>query len=418
MKISYTPAAVAAFLAIMGLTFLPTLGSKGALLFLTAGLILGLTRPGEMLAMLRQEWLIMAMALWCLFSFLWSDYPAISLRHGIQLVLTVVIFIAICFRVAPLTFVKIILLSHFLVGLGSLASGRTRADGGGFLGLFGSKNALAAASAILIIVALAVTIDRRLNWYWRLLALLGLVLGSVLLVMGKSAGALVGVIGVILAFGLIVVLQRLAPIVRLVAITLGLVLMMAAGVLLSSMSDELSQAFLDATGKDMTLTGRTDLWMIAFREIAERPLLGAGFQAVWVPGNPLAEQMWMQFGIKSRGGFNFHNSLISNAVEIGLIGAAMQAVIFFTALVSTLSWAIRSPSAASIFFALFMVRQTMSMLIEVAFFTQFSIDSGITVAAVFYAHRYRRATGAVETRRPRAEPRPRDPRLALPIPDS
>ena len=97
-----------------------------------------------------------------------------------------------------------------------------------------------------------------------------------------------------------------------------------SAVLLSSMTAELSQWFLDATGKDVTLTGRTDLWAVAFQEIAERPLLGVGFQAFWVHGNPLAEQLWAQFGISGRGGFHFHNTLISNTVEIGLLGAALQ----------------------------------------------------------------------------------------------
>ena len=106
---------------------------------------------------------------------------------------------------------------------------------------------------------------------------------------------------------------------------MALVLSAAVAVLLSSMTDELAKAFLDLTGKDITLTGRTDLWAVAFQEIAERPVLGTGFQAFWVQGNPLAEQLWAMFGIGSRAGFHFHNTLISNTVEIGLVGATLQA---------------------------------------------------------------------------------------------
>ena len=42
---------------------------------------------------------------------------------------------------------------------------------------------------------------------------------------------------------------------------------------------ELACLFLDLTGKDITLTGRTDLWTVALVQISERPLLGVGFQA-------------------------------------------------------------------------------------------------------------------------------------------
>ena len=392
---SYSPVALAAFLAIFGLAFITPLGSLGALLFLVAGLGVAAIRPGEMLAALQREWLLVLLALWCVMSFAWSDYPSLTLRHGIQLGLTVVIAIAIGYRVAPLTFIKILFAVSSLAGLASLLSGRARADGMGYLGIYASKNALAGASALLVIVALAVLIDRRLSARWRLPALASLMMGALLLVMGKSSGGLVSTMGVVLVFGAIVLLQRLTPYARLVVVALGLVLSGAAAVLLSSMTAELSQWFLDATGKDVTLTGRTDLWAVAFQEIAERPLLGVGFQAFWVHGNPLAEQLWAQFGISGRGGFHFHNTLISNTVEIGLLGAALQAVIFFTALFSSLTWAIRSPSAASVFFALFMVRQFMLMWIEVSYFSQFDMSSVITIVAVCYGHSFRNAQRAL-----------------------
>ena len=78
-------------------------------------------------------------------------------------------------------------------------------------------------------------------------------------------------------------------------------------------------------------------------------------------------------------------------MEIGLIGATLQAVIFFAALVSSLTWAIRSPSAASVFFALFMVRQFLLLWIEVVYFFQFELSSVITIAAVCYGHAFRNA---------------------------
>lgn len=387
--ISYSPLVLAAFFAVSGLAFITSLGSKGALLFLVAGMAVAAFRPGETLAALQREWLLVLLALWCLMSFAWSDYPSLTLRHGIQLVLTLGIAIAMAYRLAPLAFVKVLFVASSLAGLASLASGRSRTDGMGYLGIYASKNALANASALLIIVALALLLDRRLPARWRLPALGSLLMGMMLLVMGKSSGALVSTLGVVLAFGAIVMLQRLAPHVRLVVVAMAVVLATALGIILSFFAAELSQMFLNLTGKDVTLTGRTDLWAVAFQEIAAQPVLGVGFQAFWVQGNPLAEQLWAMFGIGSRAGFHFHNTLISNTVEIGLIGAALQAGIFFAALVSSLTWAIRNPSAASVFFALFMVRQFLLMWIEVVYFFQFELSSVITIAAVCYGHGFR-----------------------------
>ena len=383
----YSPNAIAGFVAVFGLAFWATLGSIGALLFLMAGMALIAIRPGEALAALRREWMIVLVALWCVMSFAWSDYAGLKLRHGIQLFLTVMIVVTIGYRLAPMTFVKIIFLTSTMTGLASLLLGRARGDGGGYLGIYASKNALADASSVLIIVSLAVLADRRLSVRWRLPALASMFLGAMLLVMGQSSGALVSTLGVILFFGVIILLQRLTPYMRLVAIALTIVLGAAIVVVLSSISDQLALMFLDFTGKDITLTGRTDLWMVAFGQIAERPLLGAGFQAFWVPGQPLAEQLWADFGITGRSGFNFHNTLISNAVEIGVLGTAVQTLIFMSAAWACMGWAIRSPSAASVFFALFMVRLLMLMWVEVVYFYQFSVGTTIIIAAICYAHR-------------------------------
>ncbi|ODT57564.1 MAG: hypothetical protein ABS73_16195 [Paracoccus sp. SCN 68-21] len=387
--LSYSPNAIIGFMAIFALTFVTPLGSKGALLFLMAGMALVAFRPGEVLAALRREWLIVLVALWCVMSFAWSDYTSLTLRHGIQLFLTVMIAVAIGYRLAPMTFVKIVFLTSALSGLASLLSGRARGDGMGFLGIHASKNALADASSLLVIAALAVLVDRRLSARWRLPALAALILGAMLLVMGQSSGALVSTLAVIGVFGVIVVLQRMTPAMRLVAIALSTTLIAAGAVLLMAVSDELARLFLDLTGKDITLTGRTDLWAVAFAQISERPLLGVGFQAFWVHGQPMAEQLWADFGITTRMGFNFHNTMISNAVEIGILATAVQTFVFLGATWSCLGWAIRRPSAASIFFALFMVRLFLLMWIEVVYFYQFSISTGIIIVVICYGHRFR-----------------------------
>lgn len=385
--LSYSPEAIAAFVAIFGLSFIPLLGSKGALLFLMAGMAQVALRPGETLGALRREWLIALVALWCVMSFAWSDYASLTMRYGIQLCLTVMICVAIAYRLSPMTFVKIVFLASAMTGVASLLVGRTRADGMGYLGIYASKNALANASSVLIIVALAVLVDRRLSARWRLPALASLLMGAMLLVMGQSSGALVSTLGVVVVFCAIVMLQRMAPHMRLVTIALTVVLVAAIAVLLSSISDQLARIFLDLTGKDITLTGRTDLWAVAFEQIADRPFLGVGFQAFWVHGQPLAEQLWADFGISTRQGFHFHNTIISNAVEIGVPATVVQTFIFFGAAGACLGWAIRSPSAASVFFALYMVRLCMLMWIEVVYFYQFSIGTGIIIAAICYGHR-------------------------------
>jgi exopolysaccharide production protein ExoQ len=207
--------------------------------------------------------------------------------------------------------------------------------------------------------------------------------------LANSVGSAVATAAVCMALLVLLLIRHLTVTQRLVLGTLTS-LALVAGILVSlAYIDQISATFLQATGKDLSLTGRTDLWKIAIDEIAARPILGAGFQAVWVPGNALAESLWQEFGIETRTGFHFHNAYLSNAVEIGLTGVALQAVLVFGALFGTLAWVIRDFRAETLFLALFMVRQITLSMIEVPFFFQFDVGTILTVAAIVYVRRYR-----------------------------
>ena len=334
--------------AMFGLAMQPVLGGLAALIFLLVGVVMCALRPGLTLAGVRQLWPFIAVALWAMLTWVWSDYPGLSLRGGLQLLLTVVIGAAIVTRVSAATFVKLVFLTAMFEGVASVLIGQRRPDGG-LLGIFGSKNAFAGAMSGLMIVSVALLLDRRISLGWRLAGLFGFALGSVLMVLGNSTGALVTNVVVMLALGAILILRRLPMWARVTALVLGLLAAVLAVLMVLSLSGVLADAFLDATGKDVTLTGRTDLWTIALRLIAEHPLLGAGYQAFWVHGNPLAEELWARFYIESRGGFNFHNTPLSNAVEIGFVGVALQTLPLFLAGIACFAWVLSSRSAEAVF---------------------------------------------------------------------
>lgn len=383
------PSVILGLVGLTSLLFIRLTGSIGALGFLLATVCLLALSPRVTAQSLLAERLFLLMVGWCVLSFLWSDYPGTTLRHATQLCITVAFAIVLAYRITPLAFVKIAALAYSAAGVASLISGPGREEGG-FLGIFGSKNAQAGAASMLMIAGLSLLADRSLPLRWRATGAVALAIGGVLVIWAQSVGAMVTVTVVAGLFFLILSLRRLPAMTRLVAVTLGLLGLALLALLLYANADKLALMMLDATGKDVTLTGRTELWAAAFAEIAQRPLLGAGFHAVWVHGNPLAEQFWAEFGIKSRSGFNFHNTLINNAVEIGLIGAALQAVLLFGALPPLLTWSLRSGRAGPMFLVLILGRQVVTMGVEVTFFHQFDVATVLTVVAIAYAHRYRR----------------------------
>lgn len=391
-------------LALLSLQFVPMFGTMAALGFLMGALALILRRPGAVLTeVLGQRGLVFLVG-WCLLSVLWSDYPAVTLRHGLQLTVTVLFAIALAERLSPIVLLKVLLICFLVACACSLGFGRDRADGLGFLGIYGSKNAMAAASSLLLLIGLCLSVDKRLSFRWRVLGAIGIILGLALLIRANSVGAAIATAATTAALLVLLLLRRLSPSQRLV-VGVFAVLVLAAALLLSfAYIDTLAAAFLQATGKDFSLTGRTDLWQIALDEIAQRPWLGAGYQAVWVTGNPLAEELWRAFGVVTRTGFHFHNAYLSNAVEIGVPGAALQAVLVLGALVGTLSWVLRDFRAETLFLALFLVRQSVLAMVEVPFFFQFDVATILTVAAIVYVRRARRAglLSRVSRRPPRA----------------
>jgi exopolysaccharide production protein ExoQ len=376
------PNAVLVALTLGSLVWIPVLGSAGALGFLGAGGLLMARNPAATVSALSRYWYVLILPLYCLASTLWSGYPAVTFRFSLQLLATFAIAVTAATRLAPSTFHRALFLVFLSVIAASLLAGNVRDFDGAWLGIFGSKNALAAASATFLVLTLALLLDRHAPAGFRLLALAGLPMGLALLILAKSTGAILISAPVLFSVPILILSRRLTGGQKLASAVLTGAMLTLALALFLAFREAVFAALLDQTGKDVTLTGRTDLWRVALSHIAERPLFGLGYQAFWVQTNASAEALWRMFGIAGRGGFNFHNTYISNAVEIGLAGVAVQALLLYGALIGAGLWAVRShrAEAAGLFALVLMV--TASSFIEVPVFFQFSVTT-VNVVCIF-----------------------------------
>ena len=385
-RVSDVEAPLAA-LSLTALVLIPVFHTLAALAFLAFGMLLVLARPTPMLGVLWRYRLIFVLPVFCTVSMLWSEVPGASLRAGVQLTATCVIAVLMAARLPQRWFFVTVFAALMLTVLLSLALGSYRADTGALVGLYGSKNAMAWAAALTTLIAVGLAAASGLPGSIRLAALISAPLALPATRLAQSVSAL-GYLPIgLTAFAAILLMRPFRASVRIVAavfLTLGFayVLLVAA-----IHAEALSDAFFDATGKDVTLTGRTDLWLIALSYISERPVLGLGYQAFWVHGNPTAEAIWRAFGIASRSGFNFHNTYLSNAVEIGVLGILLQTLMMGAALILTARRALATGDRVdALSFA------TIAMLIaitpmEVPVFTQFNLQSALVVVAIVYATR-------------------------------
>jgi O-antigen ligase len=192
---------------------------------------------------------------------------------------------------------------------------------GAWAGLWTHKNTLGGIMALGVAICAAAAIsqpERRVFWAAAALAAFALVMLS------TSKTALIAS-----ALGLAIMtgcgLMRRGPI--------SAILVWAAA--LSSVVIAVGIVFLApdvlvaALGRDLTLTGRTDIWDAARRFVEARPWLGYGYYAFWLPENGPA--YWVRQAVKWQVA-SAHSGWLELALGMGRIGVVLFAVQLFATL--------------------------------------------------------------------------------------
>ena len=372
------------FGALAALVLNAMLGPLAALTFMACGGLLIVSNVPASLDSLQRWWFVLLLPAYCLLTALWSQYPANSLRAGIQLMFTAMVAVVITGRLSTAALMRLLFIVYGIGVIASVLFGRTGL-GGSWLGIFGSKNAFAAHIAVFALIALAVAADGKSPWLLRALGAAGALASGPLLILAQSAGATMMVAPCVAIIILSLLSARLNGMQKLFMFAMLAIIAAALTLLVVTMGDTLLAEILEGSGKDATLTGRTDLWATGLSYIAERPLQGLGYRSFWVIGFAPAEELWAMFDVPSGAGFNFHNTYISNAVEIGLVGLGLQIAIMYGGALLMAIYTFARPSAPS---ALLLALQTLMILrsfIEVEVFFEFAIRSMLGVATLIYA---------------------------------
>jgi exopolysaccharide production protein ExoQ len=263
--------------------------------------------------------LVFASAFWSV-SFGWTFYFATMFAAN------VIVAYALAVIVSPERFLRILSLTLGALVLASFAmlvlfpdyAMTSRWEGGWiggiqFNGVFAHKSTAGVYfGTFLIILWLA-------NVMTGLLRLAATALTVLALLLSNSA---TGTLGAVVIIGLFTALRLTRLPVRASMVTVG-----AATLLFASIVPFVS--FGEATeliGRDSGLTGRTWIWAAATEFIAERPLLGYGYNGFFYPGD--FSPAWKLWDLDPY--FHtphFHNSTIDVAVSLGLVGVAVYAAV-------------------------------------------------------------------------------------------
>jgi O-antigen ligase len=263
-------------------------------------------------------------------SSIWSVHTDLTIRRSTNYIVTMLTALYLSGRFENDSLMKVLSWSVALSAIGSFVFvagfpdyGIMQLPGyeGDWRGVFSIKNSLGYAMSVGVFVECYI-LAGSIRYNWRHIFLLLIYLSLVAL--SGSAAALVCSLLYLLGAFAFTVWSR-APAIGFVASTaLGLLGLIALVMLWTDPGEGLA-----LLGKDATLTGRTDIWAIVPKLIAERPLLGWGYAATWQPEDDATLYVWNLVDWKPP---SAHNALLEIALQLGLMGTLSVIAVLVQAL--------------------------------------------------------------------------------------
>ncbi len=378
--------ALAIFLPLLFIVQLATLGA--AFVAALTPIYLFVRRRGLVRALLPRAFLLIVPA-FAMLSVLWSEAPRETFRFAAQLGLTALAGLLLSsaprqetvvrgMTLAFLTYVAVAVVAGGKVGIGVGAGGEALA------GLTESKNLLGdiASTGLLISMAAVMMAIRSRSWIWVTIGGLAMALDLYAVVAARSAGALLGLGMGVAAMCALTPLTKVGPLLRGWLTGAVALCLLAGGLGYRTLVTGMINLGADLFDKDPTLTGRTYLWYRAADLIREKPLLGRGYYAFWRQGNTDAEGLWRYFGIESRGGFTFHNTLIDILVTLGWLGVVVIAVVVLIAMGAMLRRFVERPDLSLVFWISILLYQMARTPIETIGIAPFYFSTVLTFGAL------------------------------------
>lgn len=301
-------------------------------LFAMAGIVVLYRAKIATMVILRSNPFPWGFVLWCAATILWSVHAPSTMKKVIQLF--GVLAIAVAFQSASWTPMRfetvvrntigwIVLLSvPFALILSDIGVHHGGDTDGKWKGLTTNKNELGLIASFGFIFYLHEYL-RGDSPLLRASAWMGLCL--FVMVMAQS-GTAFGVAAVCCLFVLLVMRPPIAYHGRLLAWSLALITFLLGGYLVWTLVDgppglqEILGPIAALFGKDITLTGRSNIWALVLEEAARHPIHGIGFGAFWL--GPDSASGWITdilYWVPWQG----HNTYIDIYNETGLVGLSL-----------------------------------------------------------------------------------------------
>lgn len=290
--------------------------------------------------LLLRAWPLVAITLLMIVSTLWSQAPPATFRRSTALVLGTMFAAYLAgrydfktaFRLLAIGFVIFVFFGFFAAGIPGVGITQGGDYTGAWRGMTGNKNdfgrTIAQATALLAMGGAVGLLP------WRRIACASAVGAFVLLILSNSATSFVAAFAalglgtfIFVLFGGKIGRYGLRPELRWVVGIAAII----GGIFFVT---EIWPLFLEAIGRDPTLTGRTKLWRWALA-LDTRPLLGSGYRAFWIDANTkyfFESFAWNKdadgnLSDSFAGPTHAHSGYVDLWLQNGVVGCAMYAIL-------------------------------------------------------------------------------------------
>ena len=271
-----------------------------------------------------RSWPIFVIPVLCLISAIWAPSVNEAMRKSMQLALTGIVGVYVATRLSGRTILTTYFVAGTLTALLCLASNNVDYSGA-WAGIFDQKNWFAGHMFVLFAASIGLALDNEVDRRLRLAATATMFLAAFMVVMSKSGTSLLLLIGAsafMFVHSFIWQAARRVQHAQILILAIGAVAAIAgAYVAFGVMQVDQKADNWGALGHDYTQTGRTTLWEIAQRQMAEHPLTGLGANGYWRKENAMATTLvYITGGHEVFTGYSFHNSYFENGVNYGYPG--------------------------------------------------------------------------------------------------
>ena len=293
-------------------------------LFIISILLL-LSKKRDTVRLIKREKYFFIFLLWCLLTIVWSENSFISFKRYIQYLTTVTV---------PLSFLLYIEDSdeslkyfYYIAGIYVLVSLATiftipmaRNTQGFWRGIHTDKNGFGQISIVLT-VFFSMQFVKSDSLKSKAVDLF-FILASIMLVVGsRSSTALITLLVLLVLWITFYIDKLFNPIgIRRTISLIILFFLSSILMVIIILYPEILSPVMGTMGKDLTFTGRVDIWADIWNEAQKHLFIGAGFRGFWVIDSPSLIEFYQKYIWLPT---SSHNGYVDILNEVGVIGSAL-----------------------------------------------------------------------------------------------